>query len=644
MTDRTDAPSPDDPHDASVDVTIVSCVADEAPYLLEWVAWHVLVGAARFVVYSCGPTDGTDDMLDRLSELGPLEHHRLGELPDDRPRFRAALDEAAALPAVAEAEWVLPLLPDEFMDITVGDGTFDDLFDACEAERADALAMPWRMMGSGGQVAFDPAPVTERFCRGSRITPPEAPGLRGYRSLYRPASFTRPGPCRPWGPPTGTPHGRGKNKARQQAWLNGAGDDATEAFNGQEWHEQDLYPPPALAFDHASVRCYAVKSRAEFLHRQLWEGIPPKRNRVPEGWNAWLQRDINTRALPPLGPAVLRDAIAELEGDARLADIQERARARLIRQVRSLTDSQQAARLFFETGDTRDPPAPRGADAPPPSGPAPRFLCVATHPRGGTVWLRRTLRDAARAMDVPMIEVASLFDLKHLPSSGPAILVNWRGTFPRPIFGMEEARIVHLVRDPRDILISATQFHPVAPEQGHMALHEPRPELQGLSYQQFVKALPDDDTRMAFEMEHRHAAVAEEMMAWELSRANTLELRYEDLIGDVSCSGFAAALDWAGIAGLDANTLLASYWKHAIFGGLARSPNVDPFLRRHIRSAQPERWRREMPREIAQDYEARFGALLRVLGYAEDGAWVGQCPTANELAAAGATRSAVRAL
>ncbi|MEM1431055.1 MAG: glycosyltransferase family 2 protein [Pseudomonadota bacterium] len=645
MTDQTDAPPQDTRHaadDTAVDVTIVSCVADEAPYLLEWIAWHVLVGAARFVIFSRASSDGTDAMLDRLSELGPLQHHRLEDPPDDKPVFRAALEAAAELPAVAKAEWVLPILPDEFLDITIGHGTLADLLDATEANRADGLALPWRVMGSNGQVGFDPAPVTERFRRGSRIDPPEAPGLHSYRSLYRPTSFTRPGPYRPWGPPTGVPHGKGKGNTPRQVWLNASGDDATAAFRDQKWRDQNHYPPAALAFDYACVRRYAVKSRAEFLHRQLRVGIPAEGGRAPEGWNAWLLRDINSVAMPPLGPAVLREAIAELEGDPALADIQDRARDRLLREVANLTESQPAAQLFFETGDTRDPPAPALAGAAAEET-QPRFLCIATHPRAGTVWLRRAMREAAKAMDVPRIEVNGLFDLKALPSVGPAILMNYDGSFPRPLFAMEEARLIHIVRDPRDMLISAAQFHPVAPRKGYPDLHELRPEFQGMSYQEFMKALPDDLTRLAFEMDHRHADVAESMMAWVTGRANTLELRYEDLIADVDCARFAAALAWAGVDGIDANTMLASYWKHALFGGLAQSTNVDAQLRRLIQSGQPERWRREMPRDLARRYAAAHGPLLRALGYASDDAWVDTCPTATEIAAAGAARSATQA-
>ena len=62
-------------------VTAVSMMKDEAPYLIEWVAHHLAVGFTDILVYTNDCTDGTDDMLIRLEELG-LAHHRRNDIPE----------------------------------------------------------------------------------------------------------------------------------------------------------------------------------------------------------------------------------------------------------------------------------------------------------------------------------------------------------------------------------------------------------------------------------------------------------------------------------------------------------------------------------------------------------------------------------
>ncbi|WP_413851471.1 glycosyltransferase family 2 protein, partial [Tateyamaria sp.] len=49
---------------------------NEGAFLLEWLAHHRAVGVDHFVVFSNDCDDGTDDMLDKLAELGWLTHVR----------------------------------------------------------------------------------------------------------------------------------------------------------------------------------------------------------------------------------------------------------------------------------------------------------------------------------------------------------------------------------------------------------------------------------------------------------------------------------------------------------------------------------------------------------------------------------------
>ena len=62
-------------------VTAVSMMKDEGPFVLEWVAHHLAIGFTDLVVYTNDCSDGTEDMLIRLEELG-LVHHRRNDIPE----------------------------------------------------------------------------------------------------------------------------------------------------------------------------------------------------------------------------------------------------------------------------------------------------------------------------------------------------------------------------------------------------------------------------------------------------------------------------------------------------------------------------------------------------------------------------------
>lgn len=100
-------------------------------------------------------------MLDRLDKMGQITHIR-NDGPYDKGGIQfTALKQADKLKIVRQADWILPLDVDEFVNIKVGAGTLPDLLTALPD--ATAITLTWRLFGNGGQVRFQDAPVTETF-------------------------------------------------------------------------------------------------------------------------------------------------------------------------------------------------------------------------------------------------------------------------------------------------------------------------------------------------------------------------------------------------------------------------------------------------------------------------------------------------
>ncbi|PCJ04973.1 MAG: glycosyl transferase family 2 [Rhodobacteraceae bacterium] len=136
---------------------------NEAAFLLEWLAHHRSVGFTDFLVFSNNCQDGTDAMLDHLQAAGQLTHVRNDGPYDKRGIQFTALKSADKHPLVQQADWILALDIDEFVNIHAGDGTLPSLLQALP--QADAVTLTWRLFGNNDQLRYLDHPVTSRFTR-----------------------------------------------------------------------------------------------------------------------------------------------------------------------------------------------------------------------------------------------------------------------------------------------------------------------------------------------------------------------------------------------------------------------------------------------------------------------------------------------
>lgn len=143
-------------------ITAVTCVKNEGPFLLEWIAYNRIIGVADFLFYSNDCTDHTDDLLDALQGHGIVKH-----LPnpaeDNRAYQMVALKACKRDPIVKQADWVWVSDVDEFLNIHVGDGTLPALIEACG--NPQAISATFLMMANAGVNTFVDQPVISQFLK-----------------------------------------------------------------------------------------------------------------------------------------------------------------------------------------------------------------------------------------------------------------------------------------------------------------------------------------------------------------------------------------------------------------------------------------------------------------------------------------------
>lgn len=268
---------------------------------------------------------------------------------------------------------------------------------------------------------------------------------------------------------------------------------------------------------------------------------------------------------------------------------------------------------------------------------AARFLCIGTHHKTGTIWMRKVFRLIANTQDIPFMQCYRARRLEDAAKTGPQIIVNWSSGFPQKLMNMDHARFIHIIRDPRDVLLSGMRYHRIAPLGNEKFLREERPEWGDKNYQDHLNALPDDHTRLLFEMEHKHDKTVKEMLNWPYAtfaaNGRAADIKYEDLIDDTDCALFRSILERFDIENLDIDAAVQSYWEKSLFGGLAKTDDRDDRVALHVSSGKKAQWVTKLPREIAEIYVERYQNALETLGYATDTSWVDQCLPAKEIAA-----------
>jgi hypothetical protein len=151
---------------------------DEGMFLLEWLAFHQVIGFERIVICSNDCSDGSDVLLDSLAEGGVLTHIRNVVPAGGHPQqigLALAFDHLAG----TEAEWLCHLDADEFLNIGLGKGHITDLL--AVAGKGDVIALPWRLFGDAGHQDW-PGATLPKFLRCETAPDPET---ISHKSIYR---------------------------------------------------------------------------------------------------------------------------------------------------------------------------------------------------------------------------------------------------------------------------------------------------------------------------------------------------------------------------------------------------------------------------------------------------------------------------
>jgi hypothetical protein len=173
--------------DGGTRIALVATLRNEGPFVLEWLAYHRLIGFTEVWVASNDCEDGSPELLDALAARGLLTHVRCAPPPEEKAQIFAYQAIGARLEE-DWPDWLMTIDGDEFLDIHVGAGRVSDLIAA--VGDATAVMINWRVFGSAGERHWSGDSVMRRFTRAA----PRHHGVnRPFKTLFRgPAAYQAP--------------------------------------------------------------------------------------------------------------------------------------------------------------------------------------------------------------------------------------------------------------------------------------------------------------------------------------------------------------------------------------------------------------------------------------------------------------------
>lgn len=313
-------------------VTAVTCMKDEGPFILEWIAYHKMIGVTDFLIFTNHCSDGTVEILDHLDTLGYVRHLPNPSMGTDSPRHQpSALQYAKYHREYIKADWIISMDVDEFINVHVGDRTLNALFKANET--ANVISLCHLDFGCDGVEKFDDLLIIEQMT-GCAEKFTSQRNRRGIKTLIKNSV-----------PPYVLSNHRPKfddPKDPNIVWMDGGGN----PFPMNRRTGQHKGMPPQNAYDLVQLNHYPVRSIETYLMKAIKGNVIAIDSFV--GKEYWEKRNGNADRDETIQPLVdqTKQAMAELLADPILFDLHQKSVAYHQAEIKNLRANKVTLDLF----------------------------------------------------------------------------------------------------------------------------------------------------------------------------------------------------------------------------------------------------------------------------------------------------------
>lgn len=137
-------------------LSICAVVRNEAPYIKEWLDYHIKQGVEKFYLYD---NESQDDVREVTKDYDCIHWYKTQGYCQQNVSYNHMI-----LTHGAETEWCAFIDIDEFL-VSTKHEKFVDSIKHYDDQIIAGIAVHWLLFGSNGQEEYSPEPVTQRFTR-----------------------------------------------------------------------------------------------------------------------------------------------------------------------------------------------------------------------------------------------------------------------------------------------------------------------------------------------------------------------------------------------------------------------------------------------------------------------------------------------
>jgi len=249
-------------------------------------------------------------------------------------------------------------------------------------------------------------------------------------------------------------------------------------------------------------------------------------------------------------------------------------------------------------------------------------ILVGTYHKTGSVWMYNVFLALAKALNVPFYHISAHtefyktqlgskeavdnFFQSQARNGKPAIIFDDHSHFGNIGDDIRNRFVgVRLIRNPISIIGSSAKYHQWSEENW---LHQPMKKFEGLTYQQKIKSLENDNLRYLFEMEHTAKKTIRDMSSfpnWPFFKT----FEFEKLLTDSSFVYFTKMFAHLGLSGEESLKALKCVFDNSTFG------KVEPSQSAHIQSTNQKDYGTDWNDEAKSFFLKHFDKDMVKLGF-----------------------------
>ncbi|MEB8388431.1 sulfotransferase domain-containing protein [Rhodobacteraceae bacterium KMM 6894] len=229
------------------------------------------------------------------------------------------------------------------------------------------------------------------------------------------------------------------------------------------------------------------------------------------------------------------------------------------------------------------------------------FRFIGTHHKVMTTYFTAVLRLLGYGLRLPYEKI-----YLDPPSASARLVLAMHSKLNLP--QLVPYRGVHVMRDPRDMIVSGYHYH----KWTHEAWTR-RPDDNGISYQQKLNTT-DKASGLFLEIDHFIFFYRDLLEDWDVSDPDTLEISYDDLMGDDRHQRYVDIFSHLGLVDqdLDLAVDLMRLFEASSRSGLKSGKVLE---NSHLRSGRSGQWKDELNTDHVAYIEKELGPVLRKFGY-----------------------------